>query len=51
MRNNAEAVSFVHYGEVRGPYVENVECSYCKELNPKGQDKCNGCGHFLVANA
>lgn len=51
MRSNAEASSFVNYGEVRGPYVENVECQNCKQLNPKGQTTCNGCGHFLLVNA
>lgn len=51
MRINADANLFENYGGVHGPYVENVECQYCKQLNPKGQATCNGCGHFLLVNA
>lgn len=53
MRSNAEAVSPVNYGEVIGPYVENVECPNpdCRQLNPRTTDKCFGCGQMLTINA
>lgn len=51
MRSNIEAFSLVDHGTVPAPYVENVECPHCKQLNPKGQDNCNGCGKILITNA
>lgn len=53
MTSHVEAVSLVNYGEVRGPYVENVECPNpdCKQLNPRTTIKCFGCGQTLIVNA
>jgi ribosomal protein S27E len=53
MANHAEAISPVNYGEVRGPYVENVECPNpgCKQLNPTTTITCFGCGQMLIVNA
>lgn len=48
---NDEAISPVNYGEVRGPYVENVRCPKCGQLNSKWVDRCNGCGQMLAVNA
>lgn len=51
MRNHPKNVLPVDCGKVFGPYVENVACPSCKELNPKGADNCNGCQQMLPVNA
>lgn len=51
MTSHDEASPPVNHGQVLGPYIENVACPKCSQLNPRTTDTCFGCGALLTVNA